>query len=68
MYLSFVNMYLLHCRRRRVLSKYGYNRDRGLGDLLGQSDGGIAVLGLITQTNRFRSAIASASFGNFVSL
>lgn len=36
--------------------------------VLGQSDGGFAVLGLLTQTNRFRSAIASASFANFVSL
>ena len=36
--------------------------------MLGQSDGGFAVLGLLTQTNRFRSAIASASFANFVSL
>jgi len=36
--------------------------------VLGQSDGGFAVLGLITQTNRFRSAIASASFSNFTSL
>jgi dienelactone hydrolase len=36
--------------------------------VLGQSDGGFAVLGLLTQTNRFRSAIASASFGNLVSL
>lgn len=35
---------------------------------LGQSDGGFAVLGLITQTNRFRSAMASASFSNLVSL
>lgn len=32
--------------------------------VLGQSDGGFAVLGLITQTNRFRSAIASAGFSN----
>ena len=36
--------------------------------VLGQSDGGFAVLGLITQTNRFRSAIASAGFSNFDSL
>jgi dipeptidyl aminopeptidase/acylaminoacyl peptidase len=35
---------------------------------LGQSDGGFAVLGLLTQTNRFRSAIASAGFSNLVSL
>lgn len=46
---------------------------RGVADpdrigVLGQSDGGFAVLGLITQTNRFRSAMASASFSNFVSL
>ena len=46
---------------------------RGVADpnrigILGQSDGGFAVLGLITQTNRFRSAMASASFSNFVSL
>ena len=36
--------------------------------VLGQSDGGFAVMGLITQTNRFRSAIASAGFANFASL
>ena len=36
--------------------------------VLGQSSGGFAVLGLITQTNRFRSAIASAGFSNFQSL
>lgn len=36
--------------------------------MLGQSDGGFAVLGLLTQTTRFRSAIASAGFSNFVSL
>ncbi|HKU75428.1 MAG TPA: prolyl oligopeptidase family serine peptidase [Pyrinomonadaceae bacterium] len=36
--------------------------------VLGQSDGGFAVLGLITQTKRFRSAIASAGFSNFASL
>jgi len=36
--------------------------------VMGHSDGGFAVLGLITQTNRFRSAMASASFSNFVSL
>jgi dipeptidyl aminopeptidase/acylaminoacyl peptidase len=36
--------------------------------VLGQSDGGFAVLGLITQTNRFRSAIASAGFSDLVSL
>ena len=36
--------------------------------VLGQSDGGFAVLGLITQTNRFRSAMASAAFSNFNSL
>lgn len=46
---------------------------RGVADpdriaVAGQSDGGFAVLGMITQTNRFRSAIASASFSNFVSL
>lgn len=35
--------------------------------VLGQSDGGFAVLGLLTQTNRFRSAIASAGFSNLVS-
>jgi dipeptidyl aminopeptidase/acylaminoacyl peptidase len=47
--------------------------ERGFADrdrvaILGQSDGGFAVLGLIVQTNRFRSAIASAGFSNFVSL
>jgi dipeptidyl aminopeptidase/acylaminoacyl peptidase len=36
--------------------------------LVGQSGGGFATLGLITQTNRFRSAIASAAYSNFVSL
>jgi dipeptidyl aminopeptidase/acylaminoacyl peptidase len=36
--------------------------------VLGQSDGGFAVIGLITQTRRFRSAIASAGFSNFASL
>ena len=36
--------------------------------VLGQSAGGFAVLGLITQTNRFRSAIASAGYSNFNSL
>lgn len=36
--------------------------------VLGQSDGGYAVQGLITQTNRFRSAIASAGFSDLVSL
>jgi dipeptidyl aminopeptidase/acylaminoacyl peptidase len=46
---------------------------RGVADadrvaLLGQSDGGFATLGLVTQTARFRSAIASASFSNLVSL
>src|SRR5579859_1525095 len=34
----------------------------------GQSDGGFATLGLITQTNRFRSAIESAGFSDLVSL
>jgi dipeptidyl aminopeptidase/acylaminoacyl peptidase len=47
--------------------------ERGIADsdriaVLGQSDGGFAVLGLLTQTNRFRSAIASAGFSNLVSL
>jgi dipeptidyl aminopeptidase/acylaminoacyl peptidase len=47
--------------------------EKGIADrdriaVLGQSDGGFAVLGLITQTNRFRSAIASASFSNLNSL
>jgi dipeptidyl aminopeptidase/acylaminoacyl peptidase len=46
---------------------------RGIADneritVLGQSDGGFAVLGLLTQTTRFRSAIASAGFSNLVSL
>ena len=36
--------------------------------VIGQSDGGFAVLGLITQTSRFRSAIASAAFSDFPSL
>ena len=46
---------------------------RGVADpdriaVAGQSDGGFAVLGLITQTTRFRSAIASASASNLISL
>jgi dipeptidyl aminopeptidase/acylaminoacyl peptidase len=46
---------------------------RGIADpdriaVLGQSDGGFAVLGLLTQTNRFRSAIASAGFSDLASL
>jgi dipeptidyl aminopeptidase/acylaminoacyl peptidase len=36
--------------------------------VFGQSDGGFATLGLITQTNRFRSAIESAGFSDLVSL
>ena len=36
--------------------------------IVGQSGGGFATLGLITQTNRFRSAIASAAYSNLVSL
>jgi dipeptidyl aminopeptidase/acylaminoacyl peptidase len=47
--------------------------ERGIADpdrvaVLGQSDGGFTTLGLITQTTRFRSAIASASFSDLVSL
>jgi dipeptidyl aminopeptidase/acylaminoacyl peptidase len=34
----------------------------------GQSDGGFATLGLITETSRFRSAIESAGFSDLVSL
>jgi dipeptidyl aminopeptidase/acylaminoacyl peptidase len=34
----------------------------------GQSDGGFTTLGLVTQTNRFRTAIASASFSDLISL
>jgi acetyl esterase/lipase len=46
---------------------------RGIADssriaVIGQSAGGYATLGLIGQTNRFRSAIASASYANLVSL
>jgi dipeptidyl aminopeptidase/acylaminoacyl peptidase len=46
---------------------------RGIADpdriaVLGQSYGGFAALGLITQTTRFRSAIASASYSNLASL
>jgi dipeptidyl aminopeptidase/acylaminoacyl peptidase len=46
---------------------------RGIADpdrigLIGQSDGGFATIGLITQTTRFRSAIASAGFSNLFSL
>ena len=36
--------------------------------LVGQSAGGWATLGLITQTQRFRSAIASAGYSNLASL
>jgi dipeptidyl aminopeptidase/acylaminoacyl peptidase len=35
--------------------------------VVGQSDGGFATLGLITETNRFRSAIESAGFSDLVS-
>jgi dipeptidyl aminopeptidase/acylaminoacyl peptidase len=46
---------------------------RGVADpdriaIVGQSDGGFTVLGVIAQTNRFRSAVASASFSNLVSM
>ncbi len=46
---------------------------RGIADsgriaLLGQSAGGYATLGLITQTDRFRTAIASAAYANLTSL
>jgi Prolyl oligopeptidase family len=46
---------------------------RGIADpgriaVLGQSAGGWATLGLITQTNTFRTAIASASYSNLESL
>ncbi len=46
---------------------------RGIADpnrmaVLGQSNGGFATLGLLTQTTRFRSAIASASSSDLVSL
>jgi dipeptidyl aminopeptidase/acylaminoacyl peptidase len=45
---------------------------RGIADstriaVLGQSSGGYAVLGLVTQTNRFRSAIASAAYSDMAS-
>jgi dipeptidyl aminopeptidase/acylaminoacyl peptidase len=36
--------------------------------VIGQSAGGFAVLGLITQTKRFKSAIASAGYSNLNSL
>jgi dipeptidyl aminopeptidase/acylaminoacyl peptidase len=36
--------------------------------IVGQSDGGFGVLSLITQTNRFRSAISSAGFSDLISL
>jgi dipeptidyl aminopeptidase/acylaminoacyl peptidase len=35
--------------------------------VVGHSGGGFAALGLIVQTNRFRSAIASAAYSNFLS-
>lgn len=46
---------------------------RGIADsqrvaVVGQSAGGWATLGLIGQTGRFRSAVASASYSNLVSL
>ena len=46
---------------------------RGIADssriaVLGQSAGGYATLGLIVQTGRFRTAIASASYSNLTSL
>ncbi len=46
---------------------------RGIADpdrlvLVGQSAGGWATLGLIGQTSRFRSAIATAGYGNLTSL
>jgi dipeptidyl aminopeptidase/acylaminoacyl peptidase len=46
---------------------------RGIADpdriaVIGQSDGAFATLGMITQTTRFRSAIASAGFSDLVSL
>jgi dipeptidyl aminopeptidase/acylaminoacyl peptidase len=45
---------------------------RGIADsmriaVLGQSSGGYAVLGLVTQMNRFRSAIASAAYSDMAS-
>jgi dipeptidyl aminopeptidase/acylaminoacyl peptidase len=47
--------------------------ERGIADtdrvaIVGHSHGGFAVLGLITQSKRFRSAIASAGYSNLVSL
>ena len=47
--------------------------ERGIADarrvaVIGQSAGGWATLGLIGRTDRFRSAIASASYSNLVSL
>jgi dipeptidyl aminopeptidase/acylaminoacyl peptidase len=36
--------------------------------VLGQSAGGWATLGLLAQTNRFRTAIVSAGYSNVVSL
>ena len=47
--------------------------DRGIADarrvaVIGQSAGGWAALGLIGRTDRFRSAIASGSYSNLVSL
>jgi dipeptidyl aminopeptidase/acylaminoacyl peptidase len=46
---------------------------RGIADsdriaVVGQSAGGFATLGLITQTTSFRSAIASAGYSDLVSL
>ena len=47
--------------------------DRGIADprrvaVIGQSAGGWAALGLLTETNRFRTAIVSAAYSNLVSL
>jgi dienelactone hydrolase len=46
---------------------------RGIGDperlaVVGQSAGGWATLGLIAQTDRFRTAVASAAYSNLTSL
>jgi dipeptidyl aminopeptidase/acylaminoacyl peptidase len=35
---------------------------------MGQSSGGYAALGLVATTDRFRTAIASASYSNLLSL
>jgi dipeptidyl aminopeptidase/acylaminoacyl peptidase len=46
--------------------------EKGIGDpdrvfVMGQSNGGYAVYGLLTQTNRFKAAVAMAGYSDFIS-